>query len=56
MRVRFDPPEETLGDAAARLLDDPPKLVLAKALRRFKSLVETGEIASTDRNPSARAD
>ena len=56
LRVRFDPPGGPLGDAAARLLDDPPKLVLAKALRRFKSLVETGEIASTDRNPSARAD
>ena len=56
VRVRFDPPGRPLGDAAARLLDDPPKLVLAKALRRFKSLVETGEIASTDRNPSARAD
>lgn len=50
LRVRFDPPAGPLGEAAARLLDDPPKLVLAKALRRFKSLVESGEIASTDRN------
>ena len=52
--VRFDPPAGALGKAAARVFDDPPKLVLAKALRRFKSLVETGEIPSTDRNPSAR--
>ena len=54
LRVRFDPPAGPLGDAAARLLDDLPKLVLAKALRRFKSLVESGEIASTDHNPTAR--
>jgi uncharacterized membrane protein len=56
LRVRFDPPAGVLGDAAARLLDAPPKLVLAKALRRFKSLVESGEIPSTERNPSARSD
>ena len=56
LRVRFDPPAGVLGDAAVRLLDDPPKLVLAKALRRFKSLVESGEIPSTERNPSARSD
>ncbi len=54
LRVRFEPPAGKLGTAAARLFDEPPKLVLAKALRRFKSLVETGEIASTDRNPSGR--
>lgn len=54
LRVRFDPPGGPLGDAAVQFLDDPPKLVLAKALRRFKSLVEAGEIPSTERNPSAR--
>lgn len=54
LRVRFDPPFGPLGDAAARVFDDAPKLVLAKALRRFKSLVEAGEVASTDRNPTAR--
>jgi uncharacterized membrane protein len=54
LRVRFDPPGGPLGDVAVQLLDDPPKLVLAKALRRFKSLVESGEIPSTDRTPSAR--
>ena len=54
LRVRFDPPAGRLGAAAARLFDDPPKLVLAKALRRFKSLLESGEIPSTERNPTAR--
>ena len=55
LRVRFDPPAGPLGKAALRVFDEPPKLVLAKALRRFKSLVETGEIPSIERNPSARA-
>ncbi len=55
VRVSFDPPGGVVGRSAARPFDDPPKLVLAKALRRFKSLVETGEIPSTERNPSARA-
>jgi uncharacterized membrane protein len=55
LRVRVDPPGGAFGAAAARRFSEPPKLVLAKALRRFKSLVETGEIASTDHNPRARA-
>ena len=54
LRVRFDPPGGPLGDAAVRLLPVVPEVVVAKALRRFKSLVETGEIPSTDHNPSAR--
>ena len=54
LRVRFDPPAGVLGDAVARLIDEPPKLVLEKALRRFKQLAESGEIASTERTPSAR--
>ena len=54
LRVRFDPPAGPLGAAAVRLFDDPPKLVLAKALRRFKNLVEAREIPSIERNPSAR--
>ena len=55
LRVRFDPPAGPVGDVAARVFGDAPKLVLEKALRRFKSLVETGEIPTTERNPSARA-
>lgn len=32
------------------------QVLAGKAVRRLKALCETGEIASTDRNPSARAD
>jgi uncharacterized membrane protein len=54
LRVRFDAPGSAIGRRAPRFFDEPPKLVLAKALRRFKSLVESGEIPSTEPNPSGR--
>lgn len=57
LRFRFDPPGGALGDAVVKLLGAMPlKLVAEGALRRFKSLVETGEIPTTERQPAARAD
>ncbi len=57
LRFRFDPPGGALGDAAVKLLGAAPlKLAADGALRRFKSLVETGEIPTTERQPAARAD
>jgi uncharacterized membrane protein len=53
---RFDPPGGILGDAAVKLLGFVPRMVAEKALRRFKSLVETGEIPTTKHQPAARAD
>jgi hypothetical protein len=46
-----------LGDVAARFFDGVvPKELASKALRYFKSLVLTGEIPTTDRQPAARRD
>jgi hypothetical protein len=46
-----------LGDRAAELLGSTPlNLAVDGALRRFKSLAETGEIPTTERQPAARAD
>jgi len=57
LRVRFDPPGGVLGDAVAKLLGGlVPATVVDTALHRFKSLVETGEIPTTERQPAARAD
>jgi uncharacterized membrane protein len=57
IRFRFDPPGGVLGDAAAELLGRTPlDLAADGVLRRFKSLVETGEIPTTERQPAARAD
>ena len=54
LRFHFDPPAGVLGDAAMRLSDMVPNALAGTALRRFKSLVEAGEIPSLERNPSAR--
>lgn len=54
LSVRFDPPGGTLGRAALERLEIAPKTLAATALRRFKSLVESGEIQTLKENPSAR--
>ncbi|MDR5767536.1 MULTISPECIES: hypothetical protein [unclassified Caballeronia] len=56
LHVRFDPPGGALGEGLLQLLGTTPlNLVADNALRRFKSLVETGEIPTTERQPAARA-
>ncbi|MDP9363870.1 MAG: SRPBCC family protein [Chloroflexota bacterium] len=54
--LRFSPPAGPLGAAASLLPAAVPKLAVAKALRRFKHLAETGEIAKTEPQPAARDD
>ena len=57
LRIRLDPPAGPLGDAVFNVLGSTPlSLAADKALHRFKSLVETGEIPTTARQPAARAD
>jgi len=52
--VRFEPPGGAVGQALADRLDVVPRGFLGTALRRWKALVETGEIPTTGDNPSAR--
>jgi uncharacterized membrane protein len=57
LHVRFNPPGGALGEGVLALLGTTPLEVVADgALRRFKNLVETGEIPTTARQPAARAD
>lgn len=57
LHFRFDPPGGALGEALIKLLGHKPLGLAADGvLRRFKSLVETGEIPTTERQPAARAD
>lgn len=57
LRVRFEPPRGALGPGLAHFLGATPvKLVAESVLRRFKNLVETGEIPTTARQPAARTD
>lgn len=54
LRLAFDPPGGGLGDAVFQRLGIVPETIAGNALNRFKSLVETGEIPTLERNPSAR--
>lgn len=56
LRFRFDAPGGTLGNAVAKRLGIVPGMLAEKALRRFKSLAETGEIPTLKHNPAARID
>lgn len=56
LRLGIDPPGGMLGVAVAQRFGVVPALYAAKALRRFKSLVEAGEIATTAHQPAARGD
>lgn len=53
--IHFKPPGGALGEAVLKRLRIGPSMVVLRALRRFKSLVETGEIPTLEHNPSARA-
>jgi uncharacterized membrane protein len=51
--MRYDPPAGILGKGMAKLLQREPHLQERRDLRRFKSLMETGEVA-TNASPSGR--
>ena len=46
--IAYDPPGGKLGKAIATLFGREPKLQARRDLRRFKQLMETGEIANSD--------
>ncbi|WP_123620919.1 SRPBCC family protein [Halorubrum sp. CSM-61] len=54
LSLTFEPPGETLGAATLERLDVVPETLAGHALGRFKSLVESGEIATLEGNPSGR--
>jgi uncharacterized membrane protein len=53
--LAYEPPLGKLGAAVARLLGEEPAAQLQDDLRRFKQLMETGEIATTRGQTSGRA-
>ncbi|HET7891516.1 MAG TPA: SRPBCC family protein [Candidatus Sulfotelmatobacter sp.] len=46
--THFDHPAGNLGYAVAKLFGKDPSFLIQQDLRRFKSLIETGEIATTE--------
>jgi uncharacterized membrane protein len=51
--MRYDPPGGIVGKGLAKLLQREPHIQARRDLRRFKSLMETGEVA-TNASPSGR--
>lgn len=53
--LKYDPPAGQIGALAARLLGESPDAQVQEELRRFKRLMEAGEIATTHGQTSCRA-
>ena len=51
--MRYDPPGGVVGKGLAKLFQREPHIQARRDLRRFKSLMETGEVA-TNASPSGR--
>jgi hypothetical protein len=52
--MQYNPPGGSLGAVIARLTGEEPGLQLRNDLRNFKMMMETGEIASVEGQPSGR--
>jgi len=55
LQVNFEPPAGILGEAAARIIGEDPDTQARENLRRFKQLMETGVISTTEGQPAGRA-
>jgi len=53
LTLKYDPPAGLPGRAVAKILQREPNVQARRDLRRFKQLIETGEVA-TNASPSAR--
>lgn len=52
--IEYNPPGGVVGDAIAKLFGEEPQQQIGDELRRFKMLMEAGEIATTEGQPSGR--
>jgi uncharacterized membrane protein len=52
--LRYDPPAGVLGATISKILGEDPAANVQEDLRRLKMLLETGEIATTEGQPSGR--
>jgi uncharacterized membrane protein len=52
--LRYDPPAGIVGAAIARIFGEDPAHQVGEDLRRLKQLVETGELATIEEQPTGR--
>lgn len=55
VEMHYNPPAGAIGDALAKLFGESPKQQIGDDLRRFKMLMETGEIATTEGQPKGHS-
>lgn len=51
--IVYQPPGGDIGKMIAKLFQEEPKIQARRDLRRFKQLMETGEISTTEAGPAA---
>jgi uncharacterized membrane protein len=51
VNLEYNPPAGAIGAAVARLLGEEPRIQVAEDLRRFKNLMETGEVPTVEGQP-----
>ena len=51
VNLKYDPPGGKVGTAIAKLFGESPEQQIRADMRRFKQILEAGEIASTDGQP-----
>jgi uncharacterized membrane protein len=54
VHLQYSPPAGKLGAAVARLFQEEPNVQVREDLRRFKRLLETGELPTVDGQPTGR--
>jgi uncharacterized membrane protein len=54
VRLQYDPPAGRVGATLAWLLGHDPRSVIREDLRRFKQIMEAGEVPTTDGQPRGR--
>ena len=53
LRIAYDPPGGAVGQMAAKLFQREPNIQARRELKRFKQLMEAGEIATAEPGPAA---
>jgi hypothetical protein len=53
--MQYNPPAGSLGAAFAKLFGKEPGQEIREGLRQFKQMMETGEIATVEGQPSGRS-
>ncbi len=54
VRLQYEPPLGRVGSAVAWMFGQEPNQTIQEDLRRFKQLMETGEVATTEGQPRGR--